>query len=168
MSERVLQFITKRRSIRKFTGEAIPREALETILKAAIAAPSANNARPWQFLVVTDREKITAICRAHPYAKFGIDAGAVIIPFGKKEGYKWFDQDMAAATENLLLAVANLGLGATWCGMIGDREAGVHSVAGLPDDVFGFALIPIGVPAEEQPARTQYDERRVHWETYTD
>jgi len=86
---------------------------------------------------------------------------------------------MAAATENLLLATANLGLGATWCGLIGDREAGVHSVAGLPDagvhsvaglpdDVFGFALIPIGVPAEEQPARTQYDESRIHWETYTD
>ncbi len=166
MSEKVLEFITKRRSIRKFTGEGISRESLETILKAAMAAPSANNARPWQFLVVTDKAKIAAICRAHPYAAFGVDAGAVIIPFGKKERYKWFDQDMAAAAENLLLATANLGLGATWCGMLGEREAKVHSVAGLPDDVFGFALIPIGVPAEEQPSRTQYDEKRVHWETY--
>jgi len=52
----------------------------------------------------------------------------VIIPFGKKEGYKWFDQDMAAATENLLLPAANLGLGATWCGLTDDREASVHSV----------------------------------------
>lgn len=167
MSERTLEFITKRRSIRKFTGETVPREALEIILKAAMAAPSANNTRPWQFLVVTDKAKIAAICRAHPYAGFGVDAGAVIIPFGKKEGYKWFDQDMAAATENLLLAAANIGLGATWCGLIDDREAGVHSVAGLPDNVFGFALIPIGVPAEEQPPRTQYEARRVHWEEYS-
>ncbi|HDH03538.1 MAG TPA: nitroreductase family protein, partial [Actinobacteria bacterium] len=106
MTERVLEFITKRRSIRKFTGESISRESLETILKAAMAAPSANNARPWQFLVVTNKEKIAAICHAHPYAAFGVDAGAVIIPFGKKEGYKWFDQDMAAAAENLLLAAA--------------------------------------------------------------
>ncbi len=164
MAERALEFIAKRRSIRKFTGEAIPRDALVTILKAAMAAPSANNARPWEFLVVTDRAKISAICRAHPYAGFGVDAGAVIIPFGKKEGYKWFDQDMAAATENLLLAAAQLGLGATWCGLHGELEERVHSVAGLSDDVFGFALIPIGIPAEEKPPRTQYDEKRVHWE----
>jgi len=165
MNDKTLEFITKRRSIRNFTGEPVAREALVTILKAAMAAPSASNARPWQFLVVTEKERVAAICRAHPYAKFGVDAGAVIIPFGKKEGYKWFDQDMAAATENLLLAVSSLGLGATWCGLVGDREASVHSVAGLPDDVFGFALIPIGIPAEEQPSRTQYEETRVHWET---
>lgn len=165
MNDKTLAFITKRRSIRSFTGEPVPREALVTILKAAMAAPSASNARPWQFLVVTEKERVAAICRAHPYAKFGVDAGAVIIPFGKKEGYKWFDQDMAAATENLLLAVSDLGLGATWCGLIGDREASVHSVAGLPDDTFGFALIPIGIPTEEQPSRTQYEEARVHWET---
>lgn len=167
MAEEVLGFITKRRSIRKFTGEPIPRDALIMILEAAMAAPSANNARPWQFLVVTDKAKIAAICQAHPYAGFGVDAGAVIIPFGKKEGYKWFDQDMAAATENLLLAAAQLGLGATWCGMLGEREAGVHSVAGLPDDVFGFALVPIGIPAETKPPRTQYDGKRVHWENYS-
>jgi nitroreductase len=117
-------------------------------------APSANNALPWQFLIITDKAKIAAICRAHPYARF--DADAVIIPFGKKEGYKWFYQDMPAA---------NLGLGSTWCGMIDDREASVYSVAGLPNVVFGFALIPIGIPAEGQPPRTQYHERRVHWET---
>lgn len=164
MAEEVLGFITKRRSIRKFTGEPVPRDALVTILKAAMAAPSANDSRPWEFLVVTDRAKIAAICRAHPYAGFGVDAGAVIIPFGKKEGYKWFDQDMSAATENLLLAAAQLGLGATWCGMLGEREEKVHFIAGLPDDAFGFALIPIGIPAEEKPPRTHYDDRRVHWE----
>ncbi|MCK5247846.1 nitroreductase family protein, partial [Candidatus Bipolaricaulota bacterium] len=105
MHDDVLQFITKRRSIRKFTGEAVDRELLVTALKAAMAAPSANNSRPWSFLVVTDPDKVKAVCRAHPYASFGEEAGAVILPFGKKEGYGWFDQDMAAATENLLLAI---------------------------------------------------------------
>ena len=156
MSEKVLEFITRRRSIRKFTGDPVPRKVLIAIRKAAMAAPSANNARPWQFLVVTDRAKIAAICRAHPYVGFSVDAGAVIIPFGKKEGYNWFDQDMAAA---------NLGLGATWCGLIDDRETAFHSAAGPPNGVFGFALVPIGIPAEGQPPRTQYGKRRIHWET---
>ncbi len=167
MQDDVQQFITKRRSIRKFTGGAVDRELLSTALKAAMAAPSANNARPWSFLVVTDPEKVKALCRAHPYASFGEQAGVVILPFGKKEGYGWFDQDMAAATENLLLSLANLGLGATWCGMTEKHQEGARNVVALPDDLFFFALIPVGIPAEEKESRTQYEENRVHWEGYT-
>ena len=167
MHDEVLQFITKRRSIRKFTGGAVDRELLVTALKAAMAAPSANNARPWNFLVVTEREKVKAVCRAHPYAAFGEEAGAAILLFGKKEGYGWFDQDMAAATENLLIALANLGLGATWCGMREKLQAGVRDVIALPDELFFFALIPVGIPAEQKESRTQFEEARVHWESYT-
>lgn len=163
----VLQFITKRRSIRMFTGEAVDRKILLTALKAAMAAPSASNSQPWRFLVVTELEKVKAVCRAHPHATFGDQAGAVILPFGEKQGYRWFDQDMAACTENLLLALANLGLGATWCGMTDELQAGVRSVVSLPDRLFFFALIPIGLPAQEKESRTQYDESRVCWERYT-
>ena len=166
METNVLKFITKRRSIRKFTGDPVPREALITALKAAMAAPSANDAKPWEFIVVTEKEKIKKLCLAHPYANFGVDAGAVVIPFGRKKGYKWFDQDMAAATENLLLAVANLGLGATWCGMDDAKQDSIRPLVGLPDDLYAFALIPIGVPAEGKPPRTQYDEGRIRWERY--
>ena len=167
MHNNVLQFITKRRSIRKFTGGAIERELLMTALKAAMAAPSANNSQPWSFLVVTEPENVKAVCRAHPYASFGEQAGAVILPFGKKAGYSWFDQDMAAATENLLIALANLGLGATWCGMSEELQADVRNVVALPDDLFFFALIPVGIPVEEKESRTQFEETRVHWGTYT-
>ena len=164
MHDHVLQFITKRRSVREFTGDAVAREHLETALKAAMAAPSANNARPWSFLVVTDPERVQAVCRAHPYASFGERAGAVVLPFGHKKGHPWFDQDMAASTENLLLALANLGLGATWCGMSDDLQAVVRRVVTLPDDAYIFALIPVGVPDKHKEPRTQYDETRVHWE----
>jgi len=57
-------------------------------------------------------------------------------------------------------------LGATWCGMDEDRQHGIRPLVGLPDDQFVFALIPVGIPAEEKPARTQYDENRVHWNEY--
>ena len=166
MSEDVLQFITKRRSVREFTGASIDRAKLETALKAAMAAPSANNARPWQFVVLTDREKVRTVCAAHPYAKFGADAGAVVLPFGKKEGYQWFDQDMGAATENLLVALANLGLGATWCGMRDELQPPVRKLVGIPENLYIFALIPVGVPSEDVQARTQYEAERVHWEAY--
>lgn len=166
MSEDVLQFITTRRSIRRFTGEPVERAKLEIALKAAMAAPSGNDSKPWEFVVVTDQRKVRTICEAHPYAKFGANAGAVVVPFGRKEGYRWFDQDMGAATENLLIALANLGLGATWCGMSDDRQTAVRKLTGIPDDLYVFALIPVGVPAEVKPARTQYEPERVHWEQF--
>jgi nitroreductase len=166
MSKEVLRFITVRRSIRAFTGEAVDRAKLEIALKAAMAAPSANNSKPWEFVVVTDQEKVRTICETHPYAKFGTNAGAVVLPFGKKAEYQWFDQDMGAATENLLIALANLGLGATWCGMSDERQAAVRELVEIPDDLYVFALIPVGIPSEGVPARTQYEAKRVHWERF--
>ncbi|GAB4305436.1 MAG: nitroreductase family protein [Candidatus Bipolaricaulota bacterium] len=162
----VLQMIMRRRSVRQFTGEPVPKEKIITALQAAMAAPSGMNRQPWRFVVVTNKEKIAALCRAHGHASFGVNAGAVILPFGRKEGEKWFDQDMAAATENLLIALANLGLGATWCGMDDARQGAIRSLVGLSEDQFVFALIPVGIPAEEKAPRTQYDENRVHWEAY--
>lgn len=166
MVEDVLGFITKRRSVRAFTGDPVDRTSLDTALKAAMAAPTANNRKPWQFVVVTDRQATRALCAAHPYAQFGDRAGAVIIPFGDRANHRWFDQDMAAATENLLLALANLGLGATWCGVDDALQDAIRSRVGLPEAQRAFALIPVGVPEEEPHPRTQYATDRVHWERY--
>jgi len=165
--EDVLGMIERRRSIRRFTGADVGREKLVLALKAAMAAPSANNARPWRFIVVTDREKVRSLCAAHPHASFGLDAGAVVLPFGKKEGYDWFDQDMAAATENLLIAIANLGLGATWCGMRDPYQRKIREIVGLPDDQYIFALIPVGVPGEVKGPRGDFEEERIYWEVYS-
>lgn len=162
-----LQTIMNRRSVRSFTGAPVPKDKLVAALQAAMAAPSGRNLKPWHFLVVTEPAAIHALCQAHPHATFGTKAGAVVLPFGRKAEHKWFDQDMAAATENLLIAVANLGLGATWCGMDDARQPTVRNLVGLPEDEFVFALIPIGVPVETPPARTQYDASRVYWETYS-
>ncbi len=131
-----------------------------------MSAPSARNLRPWSFLVATERSQIAALCRAHPYAGFGAEAGAVILPFGSKRDHKWFDQDMAAATENLLIAIADLGLGATWCGMDEERQSAIRALVELPEDQFVFAMIPVGVPAEVPEPRTQFEASRVHWDRY--
>jgi len=165
MNSNVLDGFAIRRSIRSFTGDPVDREKLLTALKAAMAAPSAHNGKPWSFVVVTERERIEAICTAHPHARFGVDAGAVVIPFGEPNP-PFFDQDMGAATENLLLALAQQGLGATWCGLDDAMQPAVKPLVDLPDRVRAFAVIPIGVPAESKPPRTQYEDQRVHWERF--
>ena len=62
-----LETIRSRRSIRKYKeGAAVPKEDLKQILEAAMMAPSACNTRPWEFVVLQDREKLNALMKVHP------------------------------------------------------------------------------------------------------
>jgi len=170
--EDVLKFIQKRRSIRQYKkGAAVSDAQVETLLRAAMAAPSAGNQQPWQFLVVSDRAKLEGIMQVHPYAGMLETASLAIIVCGDlgREHYPgYWVQDCAAATQNLLLAAANLGLGTCWCGVHPrpEREAGLRKLLGIPDGVVPFAVIAIGVPAEEKGPADYYDAARVHRETW--
>jgi len=74
VNERFVQTIFARRSIRKYTGEPVSEEAIEILLKAAMAAPSASNRKPWQFVVVTRRETLDALAEAHRHGKMLFEA----------------------------------------------------------------------------------------------
>jgi nitroreductase len=77
-------------------------------------------------------------------------------------------QDCSLAGENILIAAAGLGLGTVWVGVhpVAEFVRVVREVAELPKRVTPLGLIYVGYPAEEKPARTQYDAGRVHMETY--
>lgn len=158
-----------RRSIRKYTGEAVEPEKIELLLKAAMAAPSAGNRRPWHFVVVDDKEILSVLAEGHPYAKMLNQAPLCIVPCGEvdlgkqgRTGY-WI-QDLSAATENILLAAVGLGLGAVWCGVFpGEERVEVaQRILGLPEYIIPLAYVAVGHPAEQKPPRTQYDASRVH------
>ena len=78
----LMDAIRTRRSIRKFTDEAVPAEMVDTILKAAMLAPSAGNQQPWHFIVVTNRAKLDKVPDFHPYAGMIRKANVAIIPLG--------------------------------------------------------------------------------------
>ena len=67
-TKKVLDFFYKRRSIRKYKDMDVSSETIDTILKAAMSAPSAGNEQPWHFIVVDDREKMKEITKCHPYS----------------------------------------------------------------------------------------------------
>jgi nitroreductase len=169
MNEGFVQTIFARRSIRKYTGEPVSEEAIETLLKAAMAAPSASNRKPWQFIVVTKRETLDALAKAHRHGKMLFEAPLCIAVCGDlTEMERFWVQDCSAATENLLLAATALGLGAVWLGVYprDERVAAVRRILGLPDRITPLSLTSIGHPAEEKEPRTQYNEARVHWEQW--
>lgn len=168
----VLKTIESRRSIRKFTDQPVDKDTLTLLLKAAMAAPTAMNAQPWEFVVITEKEVINQLRRNLMFGK--MDASAVICVLGStrmqknRSGEKFWVQDCSAATQNILLAAASLGLGATWVGIypVTIFQRAVTRILNLPEGLTPLNLIYLGYPAEEKEPRTQYDEKRVHWEPF--
>lgn len=169
MSREFIETIFARRSIRKYTGEPVSETDIRTLLEAAMAAPSASNRKPWQFVVVTERQTLDALAEAHPHGKMLFEATLCITVCGDlTEMERFWVQDCSAATENLLLAAAALDLGAVWLGVYPkeDRVAAARRVLGIPEHITPLNLISIGHPAEEKEPRTQYDQARVHRERW--
>jgi nitroreductase len=159
-----LKFIFARRSIRKYTGEPVTDAEVTSLLEAGMSAPSASNRKPWHFCVVTDGDALTKLAEAHPYGKMLAQAELAIAICGDPSISSWWVQDCTAATENILIAAAGLGLGAVWlgCHNVDEREQSVRKVIGIPTEIGVLSLISIGRPGEDKPARTQYDPDRVH------
>lgn len=160
--------IFERISIRKYESRPVEEEKIRQILKAAMAAPSAGNQQPWEFYVVRDPEMIRKLADTTPYSKSAAGAPVVIVPCYRTNGL-WapmYDTiDLSIATENMLLEITSLGLGAVWMGIapIEDRILAVDRILGLGEDLHSFALVPVGYPAESRPQQDRFQEERIHW-----
>jgi nitroreductase len=168
----ILQTILSRRSIRKYQEREVEKENLELLLRAAMAAPTACNNQPWEFVVVTDAERMDQFRKSMPFGKHNAPCAIVVCAnpaIGRNPacGNFWV-QDCSAAVENILIAAVGLGLGTVWLGTYPIRPlmTTVSKIAGLPRLVKPLAVIYVGYPAEEKEARSQYEERRVHWQKY--
>jgi len=162
-----IETILTRRSIRAYTGQPIPAELVELLLKAAMQAPSAGNQQAWQFVVLTDRLRLNALAEVLPYGKMLTTAPLSIVVCGdlaieKSKGY-WV-QDCSAATQNILLAAHSLGLGAVWLGVYPreERVRDVRKALGIPETVTPLCAIAVGYPAEQKPRTDRYNAERVH------
>ena len=163
--------ILRRRSIRTYTQEPVTEAQVEALLRAAMAAPSAGNQQPWRFVVIRDKRTLTAITEVHPYSKMLPGAPVAILVCGDPGAGKWpqyWEQDCAAATENVLIAAEQLGLGSVWLGVhpLAERVDGVRRLLGIPESIVPFALLPVGRPAERKEPADRYDAARVHHERW--
>ena len=159
--------IFHRTSIRKYRDKPIEEEKLELILRAAMAAPSAKNQQPWEFYLITDRETIVKLSKCSPYAAFTANAGAMIVACYRVDCAvpEYAQIDLSIATENMLLEIDSLGLGACWIGTcpIEERMTAVEKALDIPDALRAFSLIGIGYPAEEKKQQDRLDKSRIHY-----
>jgi nitroreductase len=161
-----------RRSIRKYTGGRIDEDKILSLIRAGMYAPSANNTRPWHFIVVDDREKIENIMKVHPYASMLAEASHAIVICGDEtlqNGPKYFPLDCSAATQNILLAAHSIGLGAVWLGVEPreERKSAISKIFGLPPHIHPVAIVSVGIPvkiSDKIPQRFEPEKiRKNHW-----
>ena len=162
------EVLLKRRSVRKFTEEPVSDEMIEELLHAAMSGPSACNKKPWDFYVITNEEKLEELKGASKFTKFSAKLAIVVCGNLLKalplQMASYWIQDCSAATENILLRVTDLGLGAVWCGIHPQKKAEerVRTMLDIPKTQIPLNVIFIGHPEEESEARDQYEEKCVH------
>jgi len=166
-----LDNILSRKSVRSYTEQDVTPEQVETILKAAMAAPSGMNLQPWRFVVV--REQETKDKLSGGFNKMISKAPVVIVVCGYTPGRfdgenRNWTADCAAATENLLLAVEALGLGAVWtaCYPYEERLSTTIEALGLPEEVKPYCIVPIGHPAGDTQPKDKWKPENIHYEKW--
>lgn len=166
----VLEAIFTRRSIRKFTGEVVSDEDLQTVLRAGCYAPSAVNRQPWHFVVIRNPQALEAITKIQPYSKMMPQAGCCIVVCGDKTRQVLTGllvEDCSAAMENMLLAAHGLGLGAVWCGLYPlPFTRPLAKQLKLPIQMLPVGMMALGHKAEERTVPERFDPARVHYEQW--
>ncbi len=167
-----LDVIHERVSIREYRDRPVPRELLETIVKAGMAAPSAMNKQPWQFIVIDDKETLQALGNDIKTSQMVVNAPAAILVCGdmEKAGEGWLQdywiQDCSAVSQNILLAITELGLGGVWTSIYPaeNRMEIVAEILNLPENIIPLNIIPLGYPAQNAPGpKDKWNPSRVHW-----
>lgn len=161
--------LIKRRSIRHYTDQPIDEETIQTILEAGLLAPTSKSARAWQFIVVTEKEKIENMAQCKPMGADPLRRAplAIVVAVDPTATEPWIE-DASVAAAYMQLQAADLGLGSCWI-QIRDRYAAdgtpaeevIQGQLGMPDNLPIVCILTFGYPAEERrPASLE----KLKWE----
>ena len=170
----MLETIMTRTSIRQYTDQPVEKEKIEAMLRAGMAAPTAVNAQPWHFVVVSDKAKLGELAAANPRAGMLKSAPLAIVVCGdmtkamEGKGRQFWIQDCSAATENILLAAHAQGLGAVWTALypMEERIQPVSEALKLPDTLIPLCTVVIGYPAEQPEPKDKWKPENVSYNEY--
>lgn len=164
-----IELAEKRRSIRKFSDQEVEKEKIDSILEAALRAPSGRAARPWEFVVVTDNALLKKLSVAKPGgADFLKDASVAIVVCGDPSNSGLWIEDCSIAAVSMQYAAHSLDLGSRWSHMRGnnfsDNQSSKEYIAGLlglPENLDVECIIAVGYPDEEM---VPYKKEDLHYE----
>lgn len=156
----ILDAILQRRSIRDFTGQDVPQEAVDMLVEAIRWAPSAGNLQSRKFYFIFDREIRKELAGAALNQQFIAQAPLAVVAcldrhiavrYGDRGVHLYSIQDVAASVMNLMLVAHELRLGTCWVGAF--NEFTVVEILDLPDHLRPIAIIPVGYPGKVPAGR---------------
>ncbi|MGL5259561.1 MAG: nitroreductase family protein [Lachnospiraceae bacterium] len=163
----MVESIFHRTSVRNFLDKEVEEDKIKLILQAAMAAPSAGNQQPWEFYVVKNKEILKALAETSPYAQCASNAPMAFVVCYKTNAAipSYCEIDTSIATQNMLLAIDDLGLGAVWLGIapLKDRIEAVNKVIHIKEGLTSFAIVPCGYPDQVYSPKERFDEERIHY-----
>ena len=117
-----------------------------------MAAPSAGNQQPWEFILIRDKNILADITKVHPYSQMLKEAQLAIVvcaDLDKEKNPGYWVQDCSAATENIIIEAQHLGIGSVWLGVYprDDRVKGIKELLNLPVRVIPLSIVSLGYPA---------------------
>ena len=165
-SNQTLETIFNRKSVRKYTERPVEKEKLETLVRAGMAAPSSRDRRPWEFVIVTDRDLLDKMGDGLPLARMLKETKQAIIVCGDtvKSGNAW-QLDCSAAAQNILLAAESMGLGAVWTAAYPypERIKIIRDALQLPEHILPLTVIPLGYPTGSEKPKDKYNTKQIHY-----
>jgi nitroreductase len=166
-----VEALMTRRSVRGFTADPVTDEELEVVLRAAMAAPSASNERPWRFVTIREPGAIARLARTTPFTAPLKTAPVAIVVCADRSATKYpgfWVIDCSAAIENALIAAHATGLGGVWMGVHPFRPfaGAVRRAIGAPRHVAPHSLIALGHPARIPAPVDRYETAWLHEETW--
>jgi nitroreductase len=153
----VLDLIVKRRSIRQYQPDPVPRSVLEKMAEAARLAPSAANLQPLEFVLINDPETCRKIFPCLRWAAYIAPEGNprpgreptayAVVLINRSVRDSGYERDVGAAVENMLLTAWEEGVGSCWI-VSADQER-IRGILGVPSDYKIDTVIALGYPAEQ-------------------
>ena len=169
-NEAAIQNIMTRTSVRKFKQQPVEDAKIETLLRAGMAAPTANDMQPWHFVVLKDQKSINQYAASNKFHADDIKKTPLFIfvcadttRMSEGQGKELWVQDCSAVSENILLAAHALGLGACWTTIypIQKKVAGISRTLKLPANLIPLNGIIIGYPDEPEEPKNKWDEKKI-------
>ncbi|MBQ0005196.1 MAG: nitroreductase family protein [Clostridiales bacterium] len=172
----LMEKMLRRRSVRKYTGEAVSDEALDAVINAGLVAPTGRNKQSVEFIVLRDKDVLNTLSKCRPVGPgmlAGADAAVVVI--GNPEESDVWTEDCSIAMAQMHLMADAIGLGSCWV-QIRNRmysedkttDSVVKELLAIPEKYAVEAILSLGMPAEHAPARTVEELNRelVHTEKF--
>ena len=156
----LLNLLQHRRSVRSYTGEPVPEEALKEILQAGLISASSRSLCPWEFILVRDKETLAHLsrCRTAGAGMLAKADCAIVVVADEAKCDVWIE-DCSIAMANMHLMADALGLGSCWVHVNGRLRVTAEPGSGLAEDYLRELLgvkdglrihcvIALGYPAE--------------------